>query len=132
MDSEQSSLGATLHKMAPRTLCSGLIPQPPSLTPFVLPTKNDWDTLLQPLFDEYFLPPTCVVYLVLEFATLEPAISTGTPSSTLVDRDAPSPSASQTPRESPSYVFPLGSKESDHDIDVTHMDNDHSFGFQIP
>nr|GEX30958.1 retrovirus-related Pol polyprotein from transposon TNT 1-94 [Tanacetum cinerariifolium] len=53
-----------------------------------------------------------------------PSASTGTPSSTLVDQDAPSPAASQTPQESPSYVIPYGSEEADHDIKeiVPHLD----------
>ncbi|GJX99324.1 development/cell death domain-containing protein [Tanacetum coccineum] len=29
----------------------------PSTTPYVPPTKNDWDLLFQPMFDEYFNPP---------------------------------------------------------------------------
>ncbi|GKE97940.1 retrovirus-related pol polyprotein from transposon TNT 1-94, partial [Tanacetum coccineum] len=60
------------------------------------------------------------------------AISTGSPSSTLVDQDAPSPSTSQTPQASPSYVIPLGAEEADHDIEVAHMDNNLLFGIPIP
>ncbi|GKA92999.1 retrovirus-related pol polyprotein from transposon TNT 1-94 [Tanacetum coccineum] len=61
--------------------------------------------------------------VVLEVAAPEPAVSTGTPSSTLVNQDAPSPSTSQTPSESPSHVIPPGVEEADHDIEVAHMDN---------
>ncbi|GKE34113.1 retrovirus-related pol polyprotein from transposon TNT 1-94, partial [Tanacetum coccineum] len=68
MASEQSSLGPTLNEMTPGTLSSGLMPQPPSSTPFVLPTRNDWDTLLQSLFDEYFRPLPCVDHPVPEVA----------------------------------------------------------------
>ncbi|GKD68272.1 hypothetical protein Tco_1322362 [Tanacetum coccineum] len=60
MASKQSSSGPALHEMNPGTLSSRLVPQPPSPTPFVPPTRNDWDTLFQPLFDEYFSPPPCV------------------------------------------------------------------------
>ncbi|GJU78735.1 retrovirus-related pol polyprotein from transposon TNT 1-94 [Tanacetum coccineum] len=70
--------------------------------------------------------------LILQVAALKPIVSTSTPSLTLVDQDAPSTSASQTPQESPSYVIPPGAEEADHDIDVAHMNNDPSFGFQIP
>ncbi|GKB09684.1 retrovirus-related pol polyprotein from transposon TNT 1-94 [Tanacetum coccineum] len=69
--------------------------------------------------------------LILEVAALEPAISIGTPSLTTVDQDAPSPSTSQTPQESPSQVIPLGVEEVDHDIEVVHMDNNHYFGLLI-
>ncbi|GKD85346.1 retrovirus-related pol polyprotein from transposon TNT 1-94, partial [Tanacetum coccineum] len=47
MASEQSSSGPALNEMTLGTLSSGLVPQPPSSTPFVPPTRNDWDTLLQ-------------------------------------------------------------------------------------
>nr|GEW85345.1 hypothetical protein [Tanacetum cinerariifolium] len=39
-------------------------------------------------------------------ATPDPAVSTGSLSSTSVDQDAPSPSTSQNPQESPSHVIP--------------------------
>ncbi|GJZ92942.1 retrovirus-related pol polyprotein from transposon TNT 1-94 [Tanacetum coccineum] len=131
MASEQSSSGPALHEMTPRTLSSGLVPQPPSSTPFVPPTRNNWDTLLQPLFDEYFRPPPCVDHPVPKVATPVPAISTSTSSLILVDQDAPSPSTLQTPQESPSHVIPPGTKEVDHDIEVAHMDNNPQFGIPI-
>ncbi|GKD42732.1 hypothetical protein Tco_1267377 [Tanacetum coccineum] len=56
MASKQSSSGPALHKITPGTISSRLMPQPPSPTLFVPPTRNDWDTLFQPLFDEYFRP----------------------------------------------------------------------------
>ncbi|GJU02303.1 retrovirus-related pol polyprotein from transposon TNT 1-94 [Tanacetum coccineum] len=83
-------LDPTLHEMTLGTLSSGLMPQRPSATPFVPPTRNDWDTVLQPLFDEYFHPPPRVDHLVPKVAASEPTVSTGTPSSTSVDQDAPS------------------------------------------
>ncbi|GKG55365.1 hypothetical protein Tco_0572005, partial [Tanacetum coccineum] len=57
MASKQSSSRPALNEMTPGTLSSGLVPQPPSSTPFDPPTRNDWDTMLQHLFDEYFRPP---------------------------------------------------------------------------
>ncbi|GJX20444.1 retrovirus-related pol polyprotein from transposon TNT 1-94 [Tanacetum coccineum] len=62
----------------------------------------------------------------------EPAILTGTPSSTTIDQDAPSTSTSQTPPETPSPVIPLVVEEADHDIEVAHMDNNPSVEFPIP
>ncbi|GKE24279.1 retrovirus-related pol polyprotein from transposon TNT 1-94, partial [Tanacetum coccineum] len=96
MDSEQSSLGPVLHEMTPETPSSGLVPHPPSPTPLVPPTRIEWDTLFQPLFDKYFNPPPIVNHHVLEVAASELAVPTGSPSSTSVDQDAPSPSTSQT------------------------------------
>ncbi|GKD91183.1 retrovirus-related pol polyprotein from transposon TNT 1-94 [Tanacetum coccineum] len=109
----------------------GLTPQPPSSTPFIPPTRDDWDTLLQPLFDEYFRPPPCVDHPVPEVAAPVSAVSTGSPSSTLVDQDPPSPSTSQTPKASPSHVIAPGAEEADHDIEVAYMDNNPQFGIPI-
>nr|GEU51227.1 hypothetical protein [Tanacetum cinerariifolium] len=60
MASEQSSLGPALNELTPGTLSSRLMPQASCSTPFVPPTRDDWDTLLQSLFDKYFRPLPCV------------------------------------------------------------------------
>ncbi|GJR06541.1 retrovirus-related pol polyprotein from transposon TNT 1-94 [Tanacetum coccineum] len=69
---------------------------------------------------------------VLAVIAPEPAVSTGTPSSTIIDQDAPSTSTSQTPPETPSPVIPLGVEEADHDIEVAHMVNNPVVEFLIP
>ncbi|GJT07908.1 retrovirus-related pol polyprotein from transposon TNT 1-94 [Tanacetum coccineum] len=51
MASEHSSLEPTLHEMTPTTISSGLVPNPPPSTPFVPPSRTDWDILFQPLND---------------------------------------------------------------------------------
>nr|GEV80407.1 retrovirus-related Pol polyprotein from transposon TNT 1-94 [Tanacetum cinerariifolium] len=60
MASEQSSSGPALNEMTPATISSGLVPKPSSSTPFVPPSRNDWDLLFQPLFDELLTPPPSV------------------------------------------------------------------------
>ncbi|GJR09267.1 hypothetical protein Tco_0791919 [Tanacetum coccineum] len=85
--------------LTPGTLSLGLVPNPPSPTPYVPPTKKDWDILFQPMFDEYFNPPPSVDSPVPAAAALDPTDSTGSPSSTTIDQDAPSTSTSQTPQE---------------------------------
>ncbi|GJY15950.1 hypothetical protein Tco_0386372 [Tanacetum coccineum] len=80
-------------------LNAGLVPQPPSPTPNVPPTKNDCDTLFFPMFDEYFNPSPSVVEPVLVADVQEPVVLTGTPSSTRIDQDTPSTSTSQTTQE---------------------------------
>ncbi|GJU37545.1 hypothetical protein Tco_1185899 [Tanacetum coccineum] len=56
----------TLNVSAGTTnLSAGLVPQPPSPTPNVPPTKNDWDSLLCPMIDEYFNPSPSVVQPIL-------------------------------------------------------------------
>ncbi|GKC70578.1 retrovirus-related pol polyprotein from transposon TNT 1-94 [Tanacetum coccineum] len=72
-------------------------------------------TLCYPTNDGEDLVPTVIA--------LEPAVLTDTPSSTTIDQDAPSTSTSQTNQETSSPVIPLGVEESDHDIEVAHMDN---------
>ncbi|GJY50256.1 retrovirus-related pol polyprotein from transposon TNT 1-94 [Tanacetum coccineum] len=74
---EQSSSGPKLHEMTPRTISLGLVPNPP-LTPYVPPTKNDWDL---------------------------PADPTGSPSSTSINKVAPSASTSSTIHELQSLVI---------------------------
>ncbi|GKB53494.1 retrovirus-related pol polyprotein from transposon TNT 1-94 [Tanacetum coccineum] len=76
----------------------GLMPNPPPSTSFVPPSRSDWDLLFQPLFDELLTPPPSVDYPapevvapIHEVVALVPAVSTGSPSSTNVDQDAPSP-----------------------------------------
>ncbi|GJS46797.1 hypothetical protein Tco_0596918 [Tanacetum coccineum] len=113
------------------TLSSGLVPNPTSLTPYVPPTKKDWDILFQPMFDKYFNPLPSVASPVPTIVVTEPADSTGSPYSTTIDQDAPSTSTSQTPQETQSPVIPFGVEEHFHDIEVAHLDNDPFFGVSI-
>ncbi|GKF25740.1 hypothetical protein Tco_0081634, partial [Tanacetum coccineum] len=98
MASEHNSLGLALHEMTPATISSGLVPNPPPSIPFVPPSRTNWDLLFQPLFDELLTPPPSVdnpapeiVALIHEVVAPVPAVLTGSPSSTNVDQDAPSP-----------------------------------------
>nr|GEU40370.1 hypothetical protein [Tanacetum cinerariifolium] len=109
-----------------------LMPNPLSPTPYVPPTKNDWDLLFQPMFDEYFNPPPSVVSPVPTVVAPEPTDPTGTPFLTSIDQDALSPSTSQTLQESQSLVISPGIEEEFHDIEVAHLDNDPFVGVPIP
>ncbi|GKF29965.1 hypothetical protein Tco_0096307, partial [Tanacetum coccineum] len=60
-----------------------------------------------------------------------PDVSTGSPSLTNVDQDAPSPSNSQTTPETQPPVIPNDAEEDNHDIEVAHMGNDLYFGIPI-
>ncbi|GJY45423.1 retrotransposon protein, putative, unclassified [Tanacetum coccineum] len=120
MASEHSSLEPALHEMTPATISLGLVPNLPPSTPFVPPSRTDWDILFQPLFDELLNPPPSVdlpapevIAPITEVVAPEPAASTGSPSSTTVDQDAPSP-------------------KENHNLDVTHMNNVPFFGILIP
>ncbi|GJT17925.1 hypothetical protein Tco_0876631 [Tanacetum coccineum] len=138
MASEHISSEPTLHEMTPATISSGLVPNPPPSTPFVPPSRSDWDILFQPLFDELHTPPPNVdlpapevIALIVEVVAPEPANSTSSLSSTTVDQDAPSGSNSQSTTETQSHVISNDVEEDDHDLDVAHMNNDPFFGIRI-
>ncbi|GJV15945.1 retrovirus-related pol polyprotein from transposon TNT 1-94 [Tanacetum coccineum] len=114
MASEQSSSGPALHEMTPATISSGLVPNPPPSTPPVPPSRTEWDILFQPMFDELLTPPPSVdlqapevIAPVVEVIAPVPVVSTGSPSSTNVDQDAPSPSNSQTTPETQPPIIPM-------------------------
>ncbi|GJY60165.1 retrovirus-related pol polyprotein from transposon TNT 1-94 [Tanacetum coccineum] len=139
MASEHNSSRPALHEMTPATISSGLVQNPPPLTPFVPPSRTDWDMLFQPLFDEFLYPSPSVdhpapkvVAPINEVIALVLADSTGLPSSTTVDQDATSLSNSQTTPETEPPVIPNDVKEDNHDIEVAHMGNDPYFGLLIP
>nr|GEX70448.1 retrovirus-related Pol polyprotein from transposon TNT 1-94 [Tanacetum cinerariifolium] len=117
MASEQYGLCFKPQLLTPRTISSGLIQNPPSPIPYVPPTKKDWDILFQPMFDEFFNSPPSVSSLAPAVVTPKPGNSTGSPSSTIIDQDLPSPSISQTPQETQSLVDPSGVEEKYHDIE---------------
>nr|GEY24441.1 uncharacterized mitochondrial protein AtMg00810-like [Tanacetum cinerariifolium] len=103
MAHDQSSSGPELHKMTPVTHGAGLVLKHPSSAPFVPPTRTDWDTLLQPLFDEYSRTQPNVDAPDTKVTAPVSVVSISTTSSTLVVQDAPLP------------------KEANHDIEVAHM-----------
>ncbi|GKD86883.1 retrovirus-related pol polyprotein from transposon TNT 1-94, partial [Tanacetum coccineum] len=118
--------------LTPGIISSGLVPNPPSPTPYVPPTNKDWDILFQPMLDEYFNPPPSVTSPIPVVVAPEPADLTGLASSTTIDQDASYPSTSQTPQESQFLVIPSGVEEYFHDIEVAHLDNDPFFDVPIP
>nr|GEZ04961.1 hypothetical protein [Tanacetum cinerariifolium] len=75
------------------------------------------------MFNKYLYPPPCVDPQVPVVIAPEIAVSTATPSLTMINQDEPSKSTSQTTQETPSPVIPLGVEEADHDIKIAHMDN---------
>ncbi|GKC97054.1 putative ribonuclease H-like domain-containing protein, partial [Tanacetum coccineum] len=139
MASEHSILELALHEMNPATISSGLVPNPPPSTLFVPPSRTDWDILFQPLFDELLNPPSSVdrpspevIAPIAKVVAPKPVVSTGSPSSIIVDQDAPSPSNSQKTPKTQSPVISNDVEEENHDLDVAHMNNDPFFGIPIP
>nr|GEW07384.1 hypothetical protein [Tanacetum cinerariifolium] len=109
---KQSSSGPALHEMTPATISSGLVSKPTSSTPVDPPA------------------PT-VIALIAEVIAPETTESTGSPFSTTVDQDAPSPIKTQTTSKTKSPVIPNDVEEDNIDIEVAHMGNDPFFGMPI-
>nr|GEW08624.1 hypothetical protein [Tanacetum cinerariifolium] len=108
-------------------------------TPYVPPSRNDWDFLFQLMFDELLNPPPGVVHQAPEvIAPINDVIPqvqddlTGSPSSTTVDQDAPSASKSHTTAETQSSAIPQDIEDDNLDIEVTHMGNNPLFDVPIP
>nr|GEU86426.1 hypothetical protein [Tanacetum cinerariifolium] len=99
-----------LHEMTPATISSRLVPKSTSSTPFMPSSRNDWDLLFQPLFDELLTPPPSVdpQLLNLLLQTMK-----------------------QYKKTQP-HVIPHDVEEDNHDIKVAHIGNDPLFGMSIP
>nr|GFC49209.1 hypothetical protein [Tanacetum cinerariifolium] len=139
MASEQSSSRPALNDITPGTISSGLVQKSSSSASYVPPSRNDWDLLFQPMFDELLNPPPSVdnqaTEVIAPIAEVIPQVndnSTGSPSSTTVDQDAPSPSKSLTPTEIQSSVILQDVGNDNLDIEVAHMGNDPFLGVPIP
>nr|GFB65355.1 hypothetical protein [Tanacetum cinerariifolium] len=139
MASEQRSSGPALNEITPGTISSGLLPTTSPSTSYVPPSRNDWDLLFQPMFDELLNPlPSVVNQTPKAIAPIAEVIppdyvdSTGSPSSTMVEQDAPSTSNSPTPTETQSSVIPQDVGNANLDMEVAHMGNDPLFGVPIP
>ncbi|GKA41165.1 hypothetical protein Tco_0733758, partial [Tanacetum coccineum] len=80
---ELTAMASEHSDMTPVTISSGLVPNPLPSTPFVPPSRSDWDFLFQLMFDESLNPPPYV-----DLQAPEHVVLTGSPSSTTVDQDA--------------------------------------------
>nr|GEV40819.1 Gag-Pol polyprotein [Tanacetum cinerariifolium] len=112
MASEHNSSKPALHEMTPTTISSVLVPNHPPSTSFVAPTRTDWDLLFQLMFDELLNPLPSVDPLAPEFITLlAEVVAPETAASTVISNDV---------------------EEENHDLDVSHINNDPFFGISIP
>ncbi|GKB27544.1 hypothetical protein Tco_0866945 [Tanacetum coccineum] len=84
MASEQFGLGLGLNP----------IPQKPCNTP----NRDDWNHLIQPMFNEYFNPSPSAILLVLMAAAPRAVDIVDSPVSTSIDQDAPSIKSPKTPQ----------------------------------
>ncbi|GJS77330.1 putative ribonuclease H-like domain-containing protein [Tanacetum coccineum] len=112
MASEQLGSGPGLQSMTPATSSSGLVPNPIPQQPCIPPPRDDWDRLFQPMFDEYFNPPTIVVSPVPVAAAPRAVDLADSPVSTSIDQDAPSTSIPSTQDQEHSPIISQGFEES--------------------
>nr|GEX47391.1 hypothetical protein [Tanacetum cinerariifolium] len=84
------------------------------------PTNKELEILFQSMFDEYLEPPRVERPVLPTQAVQAPVNSTGIPSSTTIDKDAPSPSISLSSSALPSYSLHQGV------ADVTNYMEDHT------
>ncbi|GJX71530.1 hypothetical protein Tco_0308701 [Tanacetum coccineum] len=101
------------------TSSSGLVPNPVPQQPFNPLTRNDWDRLFQPMFNEYFNPPSSVASPVPVAVAPRAVKIAATPLSTTIDQDAPSSSTSLTNQQQQSLVILQGVEEP---IPNSHFD----------
>nr|GEW20533.1 retrovirus-related Pol polyprotein from transposon TNT 1-94 [Tanacetum cinerariifolium] len=94
MTSVHLGIGPATNFLTPGQISSDLVPNPVPATPYTPPTNKELEILFQPMFDEYLEPPR-VDRPVLPAQAVQALVnSVGTPSSTTIDKDAPSPSIS--------------------------------------
>nr|GEX69710.1 hypothetical protein [Tanacetum cinerariifolium] len=117
----------------------GLVRTSSSSTSYVPPSRNDWDLLFQSMFNKLLNPTQSVVNqaaeVIVPIAEVIPQVdadSTGSPSLTTVDQDAPSSSKSLTTTEIQSTVIPQDVGDDNLDMEVAHLGNDPLLGVPIP
>ncbi|GJV79300.1 retrovirus-related pol polyprotein from transposon TNT 1-94 [Tanacetum coccineum] len=109
---EQFSSGPGLHSLTPVTSSSGLVPNTVSQQPCIPANRDDWDHLFQPMYYEYFTPPSIAISPVQEAAALRAVDLANSPVSTSIDQDAPSLSTPSTQEQEQSLNISQGFEES--------------------
>nr|GEU96580.1 hypothetical protein [Tanacetum cinerariifolium] len=98
--------------MSPVTSNLGLIPNIIPQQPCNPPKRDDWDTFFQPLFDEYFNPPTIAVSTISVAAAPRVVEIADSPVFTSIGQDAPSSSIPSTQDQEHFLITSQGVKES--------------------
>nr|GEY05804.1 hypothetical protein [Tanacetum cinerariifolium] len=86
--------GPAPNFLTPGQISSGLVLNSVPETLYATPTNKDLEILFQSVFDEYLEPPRAERPVSPAQAEQAPVNSAGTPSSTTIDQDAPTPSNS--------------------------------------
>nr|GEV43659.1 hypothetical protein [Tanacetum cinerariifolium] len=108
----QFSSGLGLHYLTPATSSSGFVSNTVSQQPCIPPNRDDWDHLFQPMFDEYFTPPSIAVSPVQEAAVSRAVVLAESSVSTSIDQDTPSTSTPSTQEQEQSQNISQGFEES--------------------
>ncbi|GJT06447.1 retrovirus-related pol polyprotein from transposon TNT 1-94 [Tanacetum coccineum] len=85
-------------------ISSGLVPNLVPATPYVPLTNKELEILFQPMFNEYLKPSRVERPVSPALAVLVPINSAGTPSSTTIDQDTPSPNNPFDPIDNDPFV----------------------------
>nr|GFC62864.1 hypothetical protein [Tanacetum cinerariifolium] len=120
------STGPAPNFLMPGQISSGLVPNPVPATPYAPPTNKELEILFQPMFDEYLEPPRAERPGSPTQAVQAPVNSAGTPLSTTIDQDAPSPHISPSSSAQQSHILPPGVASEPHfmeDHNVAPVDN---------
>ncbi|GJZ38344.1 putative ribonuclease H-like domain-containing protein [Tanacetum coccineum] len=100
----QLSTGPAPTFLTPGQISSGLVPNSVPAAPYVPPTNKELEILFQPMFDEYMEPPRVERPVSPAPAVQVPVNSAGTPSSTTIDQDAPSPNNPFAPVDNHPFI----------------------------
>nr|GEY99804.1 hypothetical protein [Tanacetum cinerariifolium] len=91
---------------------TGLVSNPISQQPCIPPNTDDWIFLFQPMFNEYFNPPTIVVSPIQEAAAPRAKVLADSLVSTSIDQDASSTSIPSSLEQEHSLIIYQGFEES--------------------
>ncbi|GKD36517.1 retrovirus-related pol polyprotein from transposon TNT 1-94 [Tanacetum coccineum] len=122
MASKQFGSGLGLQSMTLATTSLGLVPNPILQQPCDPPNRDDWDCFFQPMFDEYFNPPTIAVSQVPIAAAPRAVDTTESLVSMSIDLDAPSTSMPSTQEQEHSPIISQGSSSN---VRPTHTPFEH-------
>ncbi|GKB38509.1 retrovirus-related pol polyprotein from transposon TNT 1-94 [Tanacetum coccineum] len=110
-----------IHGLTSGHISSGLMLNQAASTSPKPPINNDWDLLFQPIFNEYFKPPSAVSTPISAATLLPPDKTSASSSSTSIDKDAPSLSTSPNIKAINSLI---NSTNVEQNEEVTMFDSD--------
>ncbi|GKA14586.1 hypothetical protein Tco_0694232 [Tanacetum coccineum] len=123
MASKQHGPGPELRSLTSGHISSGLVQHQAASTSAKPPTKNDLDLLFQPMFDEYFKPPSVVPTTISATTILSQDIARAS-SSTSIDKDALSLSTSPTIETTTTSIQSTNVEEPNNEDEDAVFDSD--------